>query len=62
MRLMTASLLVLPSSATLILLMDRLNVGAVVLTVAELVAVVAICVAEVPFRRLHGDASSGDTS
>ena len=62
MRLTSASLLVLPSSASLILLMDCLKVGAVVLIVAELVAVVAIYVAEVPPRRLHGDAASRDTS
>ena len=50
MRLMSASLLVLPSSASLILLKDCLKVGAVVLIVTELVAVVAIYVAEVPPR------------
>ena len=62
MRLMSTSLLVLPLSASLILLMDCLKLGAVVLVVAELVAVVAIFVAEVWPHRLHGDASSGDTS
>ena len=51
MRLMSASLLVLPSSASLILLMDYLKLGAVVLVVAELVVVMAIYVAEVwPYR------------
>ena len=45
-------------SASLILLTDYLEVGTVVLIVAELVAVVAICVAGVPPRRLHGDAAS----
>ena len=34
----------------------------VVLIIAELVAVVAICVAEVSPRRLHGNAASHDTS
>ena len=64
MRLMSASLLVLPSFASLILLMDCLKVGAVVLTalVVELVTVVEIYVAEVPPRFLHGDAVSRDTS
>ena len=52
----------LPLSASLILLMDCLKVGAVVLIVAELVAVVAIHVAEASPRRLHGDAASRDTS
>ena len=61
MRLMSASLLVLPSSASLILLMDCLKLGAVVLVVAELVAVAAIRVAEVWPYRLHGDAASRDT-
>ena len=59
---MSASLLVLPFSASLFLLMGCLNVGAVIRIVAELVAVVAIYVAEVPPRRLHGDATSHDTS
>ena len=62
MRLTSASLLVLPSSASLILLTSCLNVGAVVLIVAKLVAVVAIYVAEVSPRRLHGDVASRDTS
>ena len=62
MRLMSASLLVVLSSASLILLMDCLKLGAVFLIVAELVAVVSIYVAEVPPRRLHGDAASRDTS
>ena len=39
MRLMSASLVVLPSSASLTLLMDCLKVGAVVLRETELVAV-----------------------
>ena len=60
-RQMSASLLVLPSSASLILLMNCLKVGAVVLIAAEFVAVVAIYVAEVPPRRPHGDAASRDT-
>ena len=42
MRLMSAPLLVLPLSASLILVMDSLKVGAVVLIVAELVAVVPV--------------------
>ena len=54
MGLMVASLLVLPSSASLILLMGCLTTGAVVLIVVELEAVVAIYVAEVPPGRLHG--------
>ena len=62
MRLMSASLLVLPSSASLILLMDCLKLGAVVLVVAELVVVMAVYVAEVWPYRLHGDAASRDTS
>ena len=48
MRRMSASLLVLSSSASLILLTDCLKVGAVVFIGAELVAEVAIYVAEVP--------------
>ena len=39
-----------------------LEVGAVVLIMAELVAVVTIYFAEVPPRRLHGNATSRDTS
>ena len=62
MRLMSALLLVLLPSASLILLMGCLKVGAVVLIVTELVAVVVIYVSEVSPRRLHGDASSRDTS
>ena len=62
MRLMPASLLVLPWFVSLILLMNCLQVVAVILIVAELVAVVAIYVAEVPPCRLHGDAASRDTS
>ena len=59
---MPTSLLVLPLSASLILLMDCLKVGAVVLIVAELVAVLAIHVAEASPCRLRGDATSRDTS
>ena len=62
MQLMSASLLVLPLSVSLILLMDCLKVGAVVLIVAELIVVVTIYVAGVSPRRLHGDAASRDTS
>ena len=62
MRLIPASLLVLPSSASLVLLMDYLKLGAVVLVVAELVLVMAVYVAEVWPYRLHGDAASRDTS
>ena len=47
-QLMSASLLELPSSALLILLLDCLKLGSVFLIVAELVAVVATYVAEVP--------------
>ena len=49
---MSATLLVLPSFASLIR----------ILIMAELVAVVAIYIAEVPPRRLYGDAASRDTS
>ena len=52
----------LPLSASLIVLTDCLEVGAVTLIVAEIVAVVAICVAGVPLRRLYGNAASHDTS
>ena len=52
----------MPKSASLILQMDCLQVGAVFLIVAKLVAVVAIYVTEVPPRRLLGDATSRDTS
>ena len=62
MRLMCTLLLVLPLSASPILLMGCLQVGAVCLIVAELVTVVAIYVAEVPPRRLHGDAATHNTS
>ena len=59
---MFTSFLVLPLSASLILLTDCLKVGAVVLIVAELIAVVvAIYIAEVPLRRLLGDTASRDT-
>ena len=62
MRLMSASLLVLPSSASLILSMDCLKIGVVFLIVAELVAVVSIYVAKVSPRRLHGDSASRGAS
>ena len=62
MRLMSTSLLVLPSSASLILLIGCLKLGAIVLVVAELVVVMAIYVAEVWPYRLHGDAAFRDTS
>ena len=61
-RLMSASLLVVPLSASPIRVMYCLDVGAVVLIVAKLVAVVTIHLTEVPPRRLHGDATSRDTS
>ena len=48
--------------ASLILLTNFLDVGAVILVVAKLVAVVAFCVAEVPLHHLHGDAGSRDIS
>ena len=59
---MSASLLVVPISASSILVMGCLEVGAVVLVVVELVAVVKIYLAQVSPRRLHGDATSRDTS
>ena len=64
MRLTSTSLFVLPSSASQVLLTDDPEVGAVVLLVAKLVAVliVAIYVAKVHLHRLHGDAASCDTS
>ena len=62
MQLMSASLLDLPLSASLILLTDCLKVGAAVHIVVELVTVVPIYVAEAPPCRLHGDAASRDTS
>ena len=61
-RLMSASLLVVSLSASPILVMDCLEVGAVVLIVAKLVAVVTIYLAEDPPGRLHGDAAFRDTS
>ena len=61
-QLMSASLLVVPLSASPILVMGCLEVGAVALIVVELIAVVTIYFAEVPPRRLHGDAASRDTS
>ena len=61
-RLMSTSLLVVPLSASPILVMGCLEVGAVVLIVAELVEVVTFYLAEVPPRHLHGDATSRDTS
>ena len=55
-------MLVLPLPASPILVMGCLNVGAFVLIVAELVAVVKNYLAGVSPRRLHGDAASRDTS
>ena len=52
----------LPLSALLILLADYLEVDVVVLIVAEITAVVTVCVAEVPPCRLHHDAASHNTS
>ena len=51
-----------PLSASPILVMSCLEVGAVVLIMDELVAVVTIYFAEVSPCRLHGDATSRDTS
>ena len=62
MRSMSASLRVLPLSASLILPTDGLKVDAVVRIVSELVAVVAVHITEVPPRHLHGDAASHDAS
>ena len=62
MQLMSASLRVLPLSASLILLTDCLEVGAAVLIVTELDAEVAICVAEVSPCSLRGGATSHDIS
>ena len=59
---MSSSLLLLPLSASLILLTDCVEVGTVDLIVAKLVAVGAFCVAEAPLRCLQGDATSHDTS
>ena len=59
---MSASLLVLPLSSSLIPLTDHLNVGVVVLIVAKLVAVVTVYVAEVPSRCLHCNTASFNTS
>ena len=59
--LVSASLLVLPFPASLILVMGCLEVGSFVLIVAELVALVTIYLAEVSPRRPHGDAASRDT-
>ena len=59
---MSASLFVVPLSASPILVMGCLEVGAVVLIMAELVAEVKMYFAEVPPRRLHGNATSRDTS
>ena len=61
-RLVSTSLLALPLPASPILVMGCLEVSALVLIVAELVAVVIIYLAEVSPRRLHGDAASRDTS
>ena len=52
----------LPLSASPILVMGYLEVGAVVLKMTELVAVVTINFGEVVPRRLHGDATFRDTS
>ena len=52
----------MPLPVSPIVVMGCLGVGAVILIVAELVAVVKIYFAEVPPRRLHGDAASRDTS
>ena len=62
MRLMLASLLVLSLSASLFLVTAYLEVGAVVLIVAKLVAVEVICVDEVLPYRLRGDATFRATS
>ena len=62
MRLMLASLLFLSLSALLFLLTVCLEVGAVVLIVAKLVAVEVICVEEVLPYRLRGDAAFRVTS
>ena len=51
-----------PLSALPILVMSCLEVDAVVFIMAELVAVVTIYFAEVPPRRLHGNATPRDTS
>ena len=59
---MSTSLLVLSLSVLLILLTDCFEVGTVVLIVADLDAVVEICVAEVRRRCLHASAASRDTS
>ena len=61
-RLMSASLLVVSLSASPILVMDCLEVGAVVLILAKFVAVVIVYFAEDPSRRLHGNAEFRDTS
>ena len=53
LRLTPTSLLVLSLSASPILLTSCLEVGAVVLIVAKLVAVVTIYLPEVPPRRLY---------
>ena len=61
-RSISASLLVVPLSASPVLVMGCLEIGAVVLIMAKLVAVVTIYFAEVSPRRLHGGATSRDTS
>ena len=58
LRVMSALMVVLPLPTSLILLIDCLELGVVVLTVFELVAVVIICIVEVPPRCLHGDAKT----
>ena len=60
-RLVSASLLVLPLPASPILMIGCLEIGAFVLIVTKLVAVVTIYLAEISPRRLHGDAASRDT-
>ena len=62
MRLMSASLLVLPLFASVILLTGGLEFGAVALIGVKFVAVVASYVAEIPPRCLYDDAVSRDTS
>ena len=59
---MSASLLVLPLSASLILRTNCLKVSAVIFIVTNPVVVMAISVAEVPPRHLYDDAASHNTS
>ena len=58
----TALLLVLPLFSSRIMLTDCREFGTVVLIVAKLVAVMAICGAEALSRCLHSDAASRNTS